>query len=62
LLITDNKLVGWDSAQKLSFPPCLSLAFLCPRLILNSEIYLPLQAKTTTNKQTNKQQKNTLAG
>jgi hypothetical protein len=42
--------------------PWLSLAFLCPRLILNSEIYLPLQAKTTTNKQTNKQQKNTLAG
>jgi hypothetical protein len=40
----DNKLVGWNPTLKLPFLPSLSLTLLCLRLILNSEILLPLKA------------------
>jgi hypothetical protein len=42
LLSTDNKLVGWDPALKLSFLPYLCLTLICPRLTLNLGICQPL--------------------
>jgi hypothetical protein len=39
---TDSKLAGWDLVLKLPLSPHRDLKSLCPRLILNSEICLPL--------------------